>query len=337
MKRVLVWLLAGAVGAALFCGCKKTEETGPDVLMTVNGDPIKVGELQRAWSMLSDEDKVAYSGVDGTKKLLDEVVTWKLMAQEAQRRRLDEDPSVKEQIVMSRQRILVGALLDKAVSDADIYRYFQENFIRLRFILVKFPENATGKAKAKAGEKAKAAYDELKGGADFRETAQARSEAGNAADGGEMGYVTHETIQNMAGFQAAEAVFGLKQPGEFTEPVEGGNGWYIFQLVEPSGNLDPRGLGPQLRGALRDRKMDEVVRSYSNELNSRGDNVITRNDEALQYLFDNLKKAIAAQAGNSVEPGSGVEPGSTAQPPAPPKPEPMPGASVKTGDTASGG
>jgi peptidyl-prolyl cis-trans isomerase C len=331
MKRAFFGLaMAAVVGMGLISGCKKSEEMGPDTLMMVNGDPIKVEDLHRAWMMLSDQDKVAYGGVDGTKKLLDEMVTWKLMAQESERKHLDEDPSVKQELDLARQRILVNALLDKAVSDADIFRYFQDNFIRARFIVVQFPENAKPADKARAEKKAQAIYNELKGGADFRQTAQSRSDAENAGFGGEMGYVTHDTIKNMAGFQAAEAVFALKQPGQYTQPIEGNGGWYIFQLVEASGNLDPRGLSSKLRQALRDQKKEEVVRSYSNELNTRSDNVITPNQTAIQDLFDRVRKVEQAQTGKSVQPGSTVEPGSTAAL----QPGTMPGASVKTGNTS---
>jgi peptidyl-prolyl cis-trans isomerase C len=317
----LVLLMAGA---ALLAGCKGANETQPDVLVTVNGEPVKNRDLQTAWNLLPDEDKQNYAGVNGARKLLDEVITWRLMAQEAQKRHLDEDPSVKERLDFARQQVLVNALLEKAASDADVYRYYQENFVRARFIFLAFPENAGAKQKAKIKDSAQKVFEELKGGADFRELAQKYSNADNAVSGGEMGYVTQETIQSMAGFKAAEALFALKDPDQFSGPVESDKGYYIFQLVEPSGSLDPRGLSPKLRESLRDIKREEIIRSYANELKTSTENEVVFNDNAVKDLLLTVQKAMQENmAGDTAEPTPSPEPGESVQP------EPEPGQSVE--------
>ena len=318
--KILTALLLAA-GMAGLSACEKNEEMGPDVLITVNGDPIRTRDLQMAWAVLPEAEQEKYSGAQGIKKLLDEMITWKLMAQEAERKRLDEEPAVKERIDMIRQQILVNALLDRTITDADLFRYYQENFIGANFILQKFPEQATPAQKAQARDRAAAIYEELKGGADFEDVARMKSEASNAAAGGIMGYVTHETIVNMAGFNAAEATFALKAPREFTQPVEGNKGYYIFQLVEPRKNLDPSGLTDELKDALRDLKREQIIRSYSNELNTRQDNVIVTNNKAVNELFSELQQATEAAQGTTAQPGA----------------TPAPGASLEPGATASPG
>jgi peptidyl-prolyl cis-trans isomerase C len=299
----------------LFTSCDRDRDQGPDVLVTVNDDPVRTRDLQISWSALSEEERQEYLGPQGVRKLLDELITWKLMAQEAEKRRLDEDPAVKERIELFKQRMLVNALLDRAVSDADIFRYFQENFIRCSFIFLKFPENASNKQKSKVKSRTEAIYEELKQGADFGELARTRSEAANAAGGGDMGYVTHSTLSNMVDFKTAEAVFSLKKPGAFTRPMQVEDGYCIYQLLEPQGNLNPAGLSQELRNALRERKREEVIRSFANELNSRPDNEIVYNERALRAFLENVR-----QAWEDSDSGTGIEPGGTSSPevPAPP-------------------
>jgi hypothetical protein len=316
--KLLVMVFAGVI---LFTSCDRDQDQGPDVLVTVNGDPVRTRDLQLSWSALSEEERQEYLGPQGTRKLLDEFITWKLMAQEAEKRRLDEDPAVKERIELFRQRMLVNALLDRGVSDADIFRYFQENFIRCSFIFLKFPENASNKQKSKVKSRAEAIYEELKQGADFGELARARSEAANAFSGGDMGYVTHSTLSNMGGFKTAEAVFGLKEPGAFTRPMQVEDGYCIYRLLEPLGNLNPAGLSQELRNALREHKREEVIRSFANELNSRPDNEIVYNERALRALLENVRQAWEdSDSGTGLEPGATIEPGGTSSPEAPAPP-----------------
>jgi peptidyl-prolyl cis-trans isomerase C len=314
-----------AVGIGLIgCG-EDTEPAGPDVLVTVNGDHVKRGELDMVWQNLPENERDKYTGPDGVKRLMEELVTYKLMAQEAERRRLDEDQAVKDQIAVYRQQVLVNTLVNRSIPQADVFEFFQRNFIRLRFIQIAFPEDASGQVKKAAQAKAEKIAQEFAPESDFSELARENSNADNAVEGGEMGYVTYDTIKNMVGIQAAELVRALKDPGDITAPVEGGNGWYIFQLVEPSGKLDHRGLSPDLDDAIRMIKKDEVIRSFSNELNSRKDNVITYNEPVVREIMDtvreNMERFKEPVPGETVAPAPGStaapEPGSTAAP-APP-------------------
>jgi parvulin-like peptidyl-prolyl isomerase len=307
MRLVRAWkgallLLAAAVVVG---GCgKDAEPQGPDVLVTVNGEPVRKSDLDRAWRGLADKDREQYSGTEGVKKLIDDIVTWKLMAQEAERQRLGEDPQVKELLRVQRQQVLINALINKAVTTAEVYEYFQRNFLRLRFIQIAFPENAGDKEKEKARAKAEALFKTIQADTDFGELARKESQAANAGEGGEMGYVTYETLTNMVGIQAAEQVRQLTNPGEVSAPIEGKDGYYIFQLIEPSGKLDHRGLSPELENAIRTIKKDEVIRSYANELNSRSDNVIVFNEPAMKELMDVIRAAMEMDS-DTVEPFPG--------------------------------
>lgn len=340
IKRVWVWffLLAGLAAALPSCNGKK--ELEPDVLVMVNGKAIRVQDLKLAWLALTPEERLDYEGVKGMKDLLDNLITYRMMVAKAEEIHLDQDPDVKERLDRLRDQVLVNALVNQAVPEAELYRYYTEHFLRGRLIRVPFSEKATPAEKEAARTKAARIYEELKKGAKFEEVAKKESDDSTADQGGDMGYVTHDTISSMAGFQAAEALFALKEVNSYTPPVEGKNGYYIFQLVEPPGNLDPQGFTPDLRDNLLDVKKDEVFRSYANELNTRSDFKIERNDQALQNFLAEYQKAYEAQQAELKNP-PGVKPGSTAVQPVPGAtaagttavPAPKPGATSEAGGT----
>jgi hypothetical protein len=290
LRRQGLWLLVGLLLASGIAGCHKKEETGPDVLVTINDEPIKTQDLQIAWNSLPVDQRKVYNSPKGIINLLEELVTYRLMALDAQNRRLDEDPLFKKRLEIYRQRLLVNALLDQAITDADLYSYFQKNFIHARFIRVSFPAGAAPALKAEAKAKADKAMAELADGTDFEEVVGDFSDAANVKDEGDMGYVTHQTVENMVGFLAAEALFGLKEPGSHTGVLEGKDGYYIFQMVEPVGNLDLRGLTPELSAQLRDVRREETIRSMANELRSRTDFKIVRNQQNMSDLLKTLEK-----------------------------------------------
>lgn len=316
----MAWMAAGL--SLLLSACDRKEEMGPEVLVKVNDDTVSTLDLQRAWLSLTPAERQNYGGPQGLLKLLDELITWKLMAQEAKARHLDEDPGVQQMMKMYEQQLLVNALLNRAVTDADIYKYYQEHFLRGRLIMVGFSGDGAQKEKAEA--EAGQIYSELQNGADFGELAKTRSDSKFAERGGDLGYVTHEVVTNLAGFDAAESLFALKDPGTYTKPLQGVDGYYIFQIVEPPGNLNPAHLSPQFKNAVRDTKKKEVIRSFANELESRPDNKVERNLEAVRVLVEKLQKS--QESMDSVSPGSTAEPGDTAGP----------GTPVSPGGTAQG-
>lgn len=312
---VFAWCLLGACS-----GCGGEEETGPDVLITVNGEPVKIADLQLAHNALPPEEFDNYSGPEGAKRLLDEMITWKLIAQEAEQRRLDEDPAFQDALKAFRQRLLVNALLDRTVTEADVYRYYQEHFIHGRMIAVEWPEGASEARKKQAEEKAQAIYRELENGADFAELAAEKSDHLSSKRGGDTGYVSHDFIADQVGFTPAESLFGLREEKSYTRPVEGNKGYYLFQLLEPPGKLNPAGLTPQLRTAIKGGKQQEAIRSLDNELRSRSGQKIEYNEPALQDFFSSMFL--------SGEPDvTGEDEGSTAAPEAVPA----------EGETAQGG
>jgi len=306
-------LALGLIVAALVlggCGDKKGA-TGKDVLVTINGQPVKTQDLQLALNSLPAEQRKLYDSPQGIMSLLDEVVSYRMMALEAENRKLDQDPLFKKRMEMYRQRLLVNSLVEQSMSDADLMNHFQRNFLRARFIRAAFPAGASPEQKTQAKAKADQALVALNGPDVKFEDIIKKFSDNKFDESGEMGYVTHQTIENMTNFGGADALFNLKEQGQHTGVVEGKDGWYIFELVEPPGKLDVRGLTPELASAIRDELREQVVRSMASELKSRKDFKIEHHQDNINELMTTLQQNWA-QIGdaNTAEP----ETGSTAAP-----------------------
>ncbi len=315
--------LAGALALLIvlgLAGCgdkKKDEDLGPDVLATVNGEPVREVDLTRALAMLPIEQRRDLINQKGFEETLENLITWRLMAQEAENRRLDETAEYKERMDLVRQQTLVNLLLDSTINDQAVYKYFQENFRRGRFIYIRFPVNPPQEAKAEAARKAGEVHQKILAGGDFGPLADEYSDDPSGAYGGEMGYLTQQALENMGGFKVAETFFSMEE-GDLSEPVEGTNGYYIFQLVEKQGNLNPRGLTPELSKALKEMQRDDAIRSFQNELSTRPDAKIVRYEENIQGLIEKYspkpESQDTAESGDTMESGDTAGDGSTLSP-----------------------
>jgi peptidyl-prolyl cis-trans isomerase C len=179
----------------------------------------------------------------------------RVMADEAQKLRLDQTPDVQAALRIARDKVLSDAYLqhlDKthAVSDeaalaqaratyqAKPERFKVDEQVRIRHILI---EGKDDKAQAKAQEVLKA----LHSGADFAELAKQNSiDKGTADKGGDLGFFTRGRM--VPEFESA--AFALKKVGDVSEIVPTQFGLHILQLQERR----PAGIQPfeEVRDAL---------------------------------------------------------------------------------------
>jgi len=319
MRSFLIGLAALSVfGVCLTSGCGDSEEAPPDVLVTVYDDYVTMRDLNRSWVMLPESERKNYVGPEGVDQLIDELITWKLMAQEAEKRELHKVPDFKDRMAAYRQRLLVNQLLDRAVTDADIFHYYQQHFTLCRFIFIKFPEQGGEQGKMAAKKKADEVHALITPEADFGEIAKEHSDAANKVQGGMMGYVTHQTVANMAGLKVAEGLFSLGRSLEITAPIEGNDGYFIFQMLEPTNSISKNGLTKELEKHLRDIKQQEAISSLASELNSRPESRANtvKNMEGIKQVKENLQRQMDLQKQVDIAPASTVD-GATAAPTAP--------------------
>lgn len=254
-----------------FAGCSEENEVTGTPLTKVNGTVITQEDINRAWQGLPAEEKAKYMDRPGRGALINNMVALELLYQEAKRQKLGKDPEIADKLKKAEQNILVEELIARSIQPADLYRMYQENYVKISGILMKVSPPEDAKADLRASRKIDRIYEDLKKGADFDELAKDYSQEKNAERTSELGYFTKSLAQMTFGFDAQQAIFNLKKEGDISKPVRGREGYYIFKLLEKQGNLDPNGFDPSMGRAMYQEKSEEVFRGYVNELKSRAD------------------------------------------------------------------
>jgi peptidyl-prolyl cis-trans isomerase C len=184
--------------------------------------------------------------------LLNQLIDRKLIAIEADKAKLADDPEIQKRLAVQRERVLQEAFLARElktkVTDARLKAQYKktskdgdrETEVRARHILV---DNEA---------EAKKLSTEAKAGGDFAAMAKAKSKDPGAANGGDLGYFKREQMVP----EFATAAFALK-PGEISSPVKSPYGWHVIKIE------DRRQAAPPSFEAsvdeLREQVAEEVV------------------------------------------------------------------------------
>src|SRR5205085_6292297 len=179
----------------------------------------------------------------GKRQFLEQLVRVRLLAKEAERRKLDQKPSVRQQLEFQRTNLLAQAfyqdLVETAkVDDAETRKYFDEHKsefeqVKARHILVRFkgspvPLDAGKKdlTEEEALAKAQDLRKKLLAGEDYAKLAKEGSDAkGSGANGGDLGFF--KKGQMVPAFEQA----ALAQPiGQVSEPVKTTFGYHLIKV-----------------------------------------------------------------------------------------------------------
>jgi peptidyl-prolyl cis-trans isomerase C len=177
-------------------------------------------------------------------QVLDEVIDQKLLAAEASRHKLENDPLVKRRIAAARERILGDAFIDgevdKAVSETAIQGLYEEQ-VRLskqtdefhaRQIVTATPADADAVEKLLASGQA---FDTL--------AMQRSIDAATRFTGGDLGYVAADAMP-----QPYAAALANAKPGDVVGPIKADVGWVILKLEDrrPEAPLSMEEARPQI-------------------------------------------------------------------------------------------
>lgn len=199
------------------------------------------------------------------KPLLNQIVDRKLIAEAAEKEKLDHDPAVKRRLALAREQTLESAYIErrlkpevteaklKALYAAKVKTMKPVEEVRARHILVK--------TKAEAEQ----IIAELKKdkGADFAKLAKEKSIDPSASNGGELGYFTED--QMVPSF--AKAAFALK-PGQFSQtPVHSPFGWHVIEVearrTKPVPTFEK--MAPKLREDVIQTTVAKVIKNLRAE------------------------------------------------------------------------
>ncbi|MCS6879281.1 MAG: peptidylprolyl isomerase [Geminicoccaceae bacterium] len=249
----LVLLLAAA-------GARGAEDP---VVAVVDGEKVLRSELEAAQMALPEQFRQLPLETIWD-PLLSRVIDRRLLAREAERRRLHERPEAKAAIERARREILGDFLLESVVAESltperleQAYRIasaqpgFAVEEVRARHILLGSEAEARG------------VLAELAKGADFATLAQSRSLDPSAKENkGDLGFFRREAMVE----PFAEAAFSAEPGTTLADPVRTRFGWHVIRVEER------RSVLPTLeekRAELEERLAREAINGLVAELRAR--------------------------------------------------------------------
>ena len=212
-----------------------TTETNPEdvetilppetILATFSGQTITLGEFNQLWEEVPEDYKLQLD----KSIVLDQMISEKLLIQEAKNMGLEEDNNVLEQIKKITEQILVQALIEREilekikVNDEEVSEYYEQNKdsftekeqVHLYNILLETEEEAQD------------VLERLKAAENFSEITIEKSTGPSAAQGGDLGYLARGTIIP----EIEEVVFALELE-ELSEVIKTDFGFHILKITE---------------------------------------------------------------------------------------------------------
>jgi peptidyl-prolyl cis-trans isomerase C len=239
-----------------------------DIVLSIGAEKITAAEFEGYLAALPEQVQRMARGT-GKRQFAEQLVRMKLLAQEAERRKLDERPDVQKQLQLQRDNLLAGlvfnALAEEApMEESNLRAYYEEHrseyeSAQARHILVKMkgspmppkegkPELSDEEALAKAQELRK----RILGGEDFAAVAEAESDdTGSGANGGDLGRFGRGKMVP----EFEDAVF-TKPVGEVSEPVKTQFGYHLIQVQERASKSFE-----EVRPEIEQRMRPEMARS----------------------------------------------------------------------------
>ena len=119
----------------MIAGCAERQEE--PVVALVNGRAITQTEFDLRWGELSKATRSRYEQEGGKRRFLDELITRELLMQEARRRGLDQDDTIRDKAQRYKEQLILDELLkDKLqskveVTQAELNAYYEKHASQL--------------------------------------------------------------------------------------------------------------------------------------------------------------------------------------------------------------
>ena len=251
------------------------------VVLTIGDQKITAAQYDELVSSLPAQYQSMARG-PGKRQFAEQLVQVKLLAEEAEKTKVADEPKVRDEVAFQRENLLAGAMFQHLqenvkVSDADVQKYYDQHksefeVLKARHILIRVkgapmqaipgkPELTDDEAKAKAEEIRK----RLLAGEDFATVAKAESDdKGSGANGGDLG----DFHKGMMVPQFEQAAFAAKI-GEVTEPVKTPFGYHLIKVeshtTRPLAEVKPE-IEKKLRPELARQEIDSMRKTATVQL-----------------------------------------------------------------------
>lgn len=281
-------------------GCRK-EPPAPvveEAVARVGDGAITLDDVKAKLSEQPAFVRARYDSPEKKREFVDSLVRFELLAQEARRRGLDQDPEVQamlEKVLVQRLVQTVaeeaGASVEdaeaRAFYDANLQEYVRPEQVRVRHLFLSAPSDAEGRARRKAEAAQLLASLKRPGTPDeaFEEAVRAHSEdLETKGVGGDTGLRTREELESRGGSALAQNAFSLRTVGEVGTLVESERGFHLVKLIarQPALEQSFESVKPRIVNRLsaerRSKAVDELIASL------RESTSVTIDDAMLEKL-----------------------------------------------------
>ena len=248
----------------------------PETILASFGEQtITLGEFNQIWEEFPEDYKLQLD----KNMVLDQMISEKLLIQEAKNIGLEEDKYVLEQIKKIIEQILVQSLIEREIlnkvkiNDEEVLEYYEQNKdsftekeqVHLYNILLETEEEAQD------------VLERLKSGKDFSEIAIEKSTGPSAVQGGDLGYLSKGTIIP----EIEDVVFALELE-KLSEIIKTDFGFHILKITDkkPETVKTLEEVKEDIIEILLPIKQREAFENLLEEL--KGKTEIEINEEALQ-------------------------------------------------------
>ncbi len=222
---LVIALLAGGVSAHE-ASKEAVIDNADYVVATVYGKDILFSEVNAVYESNPQLKAMPLDAIFD--RLLEDIVLTEVIASEAEKENIEQDKEFQKEFEIIKKRLVAMFYLKKQIYDEITEVKLREQY---RKYLKQNPPQDELKARhilVEDEQQAKDIIEKLQKGADFATIANEVSQDIGAADGGDLGWFTKDTM--VAEF--ANAADGLKK-GKFSQtPVKTQFGWHIIKLED---------------------------------------------------------------------------------------------------------
>jgi peptidyl-prolyl cis-trans isomerase C len=232
------------------------------VVATVNGQPIRLSELEIAQQALPQQYRnMPLQAVFPA--LLDRIVDSKLVVQEGKKNKVTEDPAFKKRMAFVEDQVLQDFWIQREVARKVTAEKLQQRYEERLKSMPSEEEVHARHILVSTEDEAKAIIAELKKGAAFDKLAKEKAtDKASGAEGGDLGWFKKSDMVK----EFADAAFALKKD-ELTEtPVKTQFGYHVIK-VEDRRKAPPPAF-EELADQLREEMAREAVTAQLDQLRS---------------------------------------------------------------------
>ncbi|ABS26530.1 PpiC-type peptidyl-prolyl cis-trans isomerase [Anaeromyxobacter sp. Fw109-5] len=261
--------------AALVLGCSSSDPA--DVVGRFDGGVVTAEDLHREASRLPPLLRARFETEAGRRDMVGAIVDKRLLAREARRRKLHEDPEIRRELEELEERLAIQALLaaeEKArgsASDAELRAWYdshgaelaQPERLRVRRVLAKVDPGASRSDRERARERAERFAGRLRAGERF-EAVAVSGDGPERARGGDLGLIGRGDGKDA---RLESAAFELPAVGARSPVIELTDGFAVLELIERRPGRVPS--FEEARGEVSNRLVPQLKRKAFDELLSR--------------------------------------------------------------------